>query len=107
MKGIIICGEQNISNLEIEVVLHNHPKVSMASVVAKPDEHWGEVPCTFIELKKDDQPSHVELRQHCRASLVRFKVRRFLIFSDLPKTATGKSAESNLEDKPKLPRKFS
>ena len=101
MKGIIICGEQNTSNLEIEVVLHNHPEVSIATVVAKPDEHWGEMPCTFIELKKGDQPSNYELRQHCRASLAGFKIPKFFIFSDLPKTATGKIRKAKLREQAK------
>ena len=40
-----------ISSIEIENTLAKHPSVSIAAVVAKPDEKWGEVPCAFIELK--------------------------------------------------------
>lgn len=101
MKDIIISGGENISSLEIEAVLHKHPQVSIAAVVAKPDDHWGEVPCAFIELKKGDQPSNYELRQHCRASLAGFKVPKFFIFSDLPKTATGKIRKVELREQAK------
>ena len=101
IKDIIISGGENISSLEVEAVLHNHPQVSIAAVVAKPDEYWGEVPCAFIELKKGEQPSHDELRQHCRASLAGFKIPKFFIFCDLPKTATGKIRKVELREQAK------
>ena len=52
-KDIIISGGENISSIEIENTLAKHPSVSIAAVVAKPDEKWGEVPCAFIEMVKD------------------------------------------------------
>ena len=82
-------------------MLHNHPQVSIAAVVAKPDEHWGEVPCAFIELNKGERPSLDELRQHCRASLAAFKIPKFFIFCDLPKTATGKIRKVELREQAK------
>ena len=50
-KDVIISGGENISSVEVEDVLHRHPAVDSAAVVAKPDEKWGEVPCAFIELR--------------------------------------------------------
>jgi acyl-CoA synthetase (AMP-forming)/AMP-acid ligase II len=50
-KDIIISGGENISSIEVENVLHKHPAVLLAAVVARPDEKWGETPCAFIELK--------------------------------------------------------
>ena len=41
-KDIIISGGENISSIEIENTLAKHPSVSIAAVVAKPDEKWGE-----------------------------------------------------------------
>jgi fatty-acyl-CoA synthase len=41
-------------------------------------------------LKEEKAPTLDELRQHCRSSLAGFKVLKFFIFCDLPKTATGK-----------------
>ena len=49
-KDIIISGGENISSIEIENTLAKHPSVSIAAVVAKPDEKWGEVPCAFIAV---------------------------------------------------------
>ncbi|HEX2466394.1 MAG TPA: AMP-binding protein, partial [Thermoanaerobaculia bacterium] len=50
-KDIIISGGENISSIEVESVLYEHPAVAAAAVVAKPSEKWGETPCAFVELK--------------------------------------------------------
>ena len=43
-KDVIISGGENISSIEVEDVLHQHPAVSLAAVVAMADEHWGRCP---------------------------------------------------------------
>jgi fatty-acyl-CoA synthase len=90
-KDIIISGGENISSLEIESALHQHPAVMLAAVVAVADDKWGEVPCACIELKPNAAPpSDDELTAFCRERLARFKVPRRFVFTELPKTATGK-----------------
>jgi fatty-acyl-CoA synthase len=89
-KDIIISGGENISSIEIENTLSKHPSVSIAAVVAKPDEKWGEVPCAFIEMVKDKPVSENELIDFCKETLAGFKVPKKVIFCELPKTSTGK-----------------
>ena len=90
-KDVIISGGENISSVEVEDVVHGHPAVLHAAVVAQPDETWGEVPCVFIELKAGvAAPSEQEIISFCRERLAHFKCPRRVIFSSLPKTATGK-----------------
>ena len=89
-KDIIISGGENISSIEIENTLSKHPSVSIAAVVAKPDEKWGEVPCAFIEMVKDKPASEKELIDFCKETLAGFKVPKKVIFCELPKTSTGK-----------------
>ncbi len=50
-KDVIISGGENISSLEVEEVLYQHPDVMEAAVVAHPDDRWGETPHAFIALK--------------------------------------------------------
>ena len=50
-KDIIISGGENISSLEVEEVLYQHPSVMEAAVVARPDEKWGETPHAFVTLR--------------------------------------------------------
>ncbi len=89
-KDIIISGGENISSLEVESVLHRHPAVLLAAVVAAPDEKWGEVPCAFLELKPEAAVDSEALRLFCREQLAGFKVPRLFVIGELPKTATGK-----------------
>ena len=90
LKDIIISGGENISSVEIEGVLHKHPAVSLAAVVALPDEKWGEVPCAFLELLEGKSVSEIEIVTFCRSHLAGFKRPKKVIFGELPKTATGK-----------------
>ena len=62
-KDIIISGGENISSIEIENAIAKHPAVSLAAVVAKPDEKWGETPCAFVELIKDKSPKGEALQE--------------------------------------------
>jgi fatty-acyl-CoA synthase len=90
-KDIIISGGENISSLEIESVLHQHPAVLIAAVVAIADAKWGEVPCACIELKPGAaSPPVDELVSFCRERLAGFKIPKRFVFRELPKTATGK-----------------
>ena len=100
-KDIIISGGENISSIEIENTLSKHPSVSIAAVVAKPDEKWGEVPCAFIEKVKDKEVSEKELIDFCRETLAGFKIPKKVEFCELPKTSTGKIQKFELRKKAK------
>jgi fatty-acyl-CoA synthase len=89
-KDIIISGGENISSIEVENALFKHPAVQAAAVVAKPDDKWGETPCAFVELKPDAQATPEELIAWCRKNLAGYKVPKYVVFTELPKTSTGK-----------------
>ncbi|MDD4853112.1 MAG: acyl-CoA synthetase [Acinetobacter towneri] len=89
-KDVIISGGENISSLEVEEVLYQHPAVLTAAVVAKPDPRWQEVPCAFIELKEGKQVSPEEIIAYCSQHLARFKVPKDVVITEIPKTSTGK-----------------
>ena len=89
-KDVIISGGENISSIEVEDTLYKHPDVAMVAVVAKADEKWGETPCAFVELKQGSNVTTDELIQFCRDHLARYKCPRHIVFTELPKTSTGK-----------------
>lgn len=100
-KDIIISGGENISTIEVEGVLYQHPAVAEAAVVAKPDEKWGETPCAFVALKEEAESSEEELIQFCRDNLAHFKCPKKIVFTELPKTATGKIQKFILREQAK------
>jgi 3-(methylthio)propionyl---CoA ligase len=89
-KDIIISGGENISSVEVEDILYNHPAVLFAAVVAKPDPKWGEVPCAFIELKDGAKATEAEIIAYCKDHLSGFKTPKAVVFGPIPKTSTGK-----------------
>ena len=100
-KDIIISGGENISSIEIENTLAKHPSVSIAAVVAKPDEKWGEVPCAFIEMVKDNPVNEKELIDFCKETLASFKVPKKLNFVNFPKLQQEKFKNLNYGKRPR------
>jgi fatty-acyl-CoA synthase len=97
-KDIIISGGENISSIEVEDALYKHPAIQAAAVVAMPDEKWGETPCAFVELKPDQSVSAEDIIAWCRQNLASYKCPRTVIFTELPKTSTGKIQKFQLRE---------
>jgi fatty-acyl-CoA synthase len=97
-KDVIISGGENISSIEVEDVLYKHPAVAACAVVAKPDDKWGETPCAFVELRPGADVTTAEIVAFCRERLAHFKAPRHVVFTELPKTATGKIQKFRLRD---------
>ena len=90
-KDVIISGGENISSIEVEGVLLQHPAVQEAAVVGMPHEKWGEAPHAFIVLRAGTSVDETELKQFARDHMAHFKAPQWISFvSELPKTATGK-----------------
>jgi fatty-acyl-CoA synthase len=89
-KDIIISGGENISSIEIEEVLHKHPQVAAAAVVAMPHSKWGETPCAFVEIVDNAEVATHDLVDWCRQYMAHFKVPRQFVFARIAKTSTGK-----------------
>ena len=101
-KDIIISGGENISSIEVEDTLMKHPAVMFAAVVARPDEKWGETPCAFVERRSGfENVSERELLDYCRANLAHYKCPRHVVFTELPKTSTGKVQKFKLRERAK------
>lgn len=103
-KDIIISGGENISSIEVEKALYTHPEVSLVAVVAMPDEKWGEVPCAFVELAAGATATEDDLLAHAKSTLAGFQRPKKVVFSELPKTTTGKIRKNELRDLFRKPR---
>jgi fatty-acyl-CoA synthase len=97
-KDIIISGGENISSIEVEDVLYKHPAIAAAAVVAMPDTKWGERPCAFVETRPGHEPTEAEIIAYCKTKLARFKCTSRVVFTELPKTSTGKIQKFKLRE---------
>jgi fatty-acyl-CoA synthase len=99
-KDVIISGGENISTIEVEQAIVQHPAVMEAAVVGVPDERWGERPKGFVILKPGREVSESELIEHVQSLIARFKAPSAIDFvEELPKTSTGKIQKFALRDK--------
>ncbi len=92
-KEIIIHGGSNISPLEVEEVLDEHPAVRLSCVVGLPDDHWGQTVAAYVALRPDaaPRPTGDELRQFVAARIAAYKTpERVRIVDELPLGPTGK-----------------
>jgi fatty-acyl-CoA synthase len=101
-KDIVISGGENISSIEVEKVLADHPAVAEVAIVAAPDEKWGEVPKAYVGLKPGAALTAEELIAWSRERLSHYKCPKLVEFGALPRTATGKIRKNELRAKTKV-----
>ena len=93
-KDIIVSGGENISSIELEDTLFDHPDVTDVAVIPSPHDQWGETPKAFVvpDGDADDPPVTADdLTEFTRDRLASYKaVRRVEFVDELPTTATGK-----------------
>lgn len=90
-KDVIISGGENVSSVEVEDRLYQHPAVAEVAVIGVPDERWGETVKALVVLRDGEAVTERELIDHCRAALAHYKCPTSIELRDeLPRTATGK-----------------
>ena len=91
---MINTGGYNVSGLEVEAVLLEHPKVRECAVVGSPDSQRGEIVKAFVVLSEKEEPPEDtirELQEFVKSQLAPYKYPRAVEFVDeLPLTPTGK-----------------
>ncbi|TWH18769.1 AMP-binding protein [Prauserella rugosa] len=97
-KDVIISGGENIASVEVEQVIADHPAVLEVAVIAVPDETWGEVPAAYVTVHDGAVVTADEIVEHVRSRLARFKAPKRVVFTELPKTSTGKIQKYVLRD---------
>jgi len=101
-KEMIIRGGENLSPIEMENLILQHPMVSQVAVVGVPDAKYGEEACAAVILKPESRLAADELRAWCLERISRWKVPRYVVFIDaLPLTPSGKVKKFILRDQMK------
>ena len=90
-KDVIITGGENVSSIEVEDCLYQHPAVAEACVIGIPHEKWGETVTALVVLRPDATATEAELIEFCRSRLAHYKCPTSVELRDgLERTATGK-----------------
>lgn len=100
-KDLIIRGGENISAKEIEDVLHRHPAIVEAAIVAAPHVRLGETPAAFVVLRDNMTLDLAALNDYLDgAKLARQKFPEALhVVEGLPRTPSGKVQKHVLRDR--------
>jgi acyl-CoA synthetase (AMP-forming)/AMP-acid ligase II len=95
---VVIRGGANVYPAEVERVLFEHPAVAASAVLGLADERLGERVVAAVELEADAAVTEDELREHCLASLARYKVpERFVFVDGFDRNSMGKIVRRDLQ----------
>ena len=98
-KDVIISGGENVSSIEVEDCLFQHPAVAEAAVIGVPDEKWGEAVKALVVLRPGATATEGDLIAHCRGRMAHFKCPSSVELRDkLDRTATGKLQKYKLRE---------
>ncbi len=91
-KDMIIRGGENIYSIEVEDVIHSHPKVAECAVVGVPDEDWGERVKAYVVPVEGAEVTPEEIKSFCSEHLADYKVPSEVEIwhSPLPRNPAGK-----------------
>jgi fatty-acyl-CoA synthase len=98
-KDVIISGGENVSSIEVEDAIFQHPDVTEVAVIGIPDEKWGELVTALVVKSEGSELSADEVIAWTRQRLAGFKCPKRVEFRDgLARTATGKLQKFKLRE---------
>jgi acyl-CoA synthetase (AMP-forming)/AMP-acid ligase II len=101
IKELIIKGGENIAPREIDEALLAHPAVLDAAAAGIADRHYGQEIFACVVLRDGSTCDEATLREHCIATLGRFKTPKTIRFVDaLPRGPSGKVQRLKLLELP-------
>ena len=100
IKDMVLRGGENIYCAEVESAIFDHPAVAECTVFGVADDRLGEEVGAAIHLSQGASASADDIREHLLSQLARFKVPRYIWFTDraLPRNASGKFLKRELRD---------
>jgi acyl-CoA synthetase (AMP-forming)/AMP-acid ligase II len=98
-KDVIITGGENVSSIEVEDCLYQHPAIAEAAVIGVPHEKWGETVLAFVVPRAGMNLTQQDVIAHCRSKLSHYKCPTIVELREaLPRTATGKLQKFRLRE---------
>ena len=99
LKDLIIRGGVNISPVEVDNVMMQHPKVYEAAAVGVPDSIYGEEIVAYIVVRDGMSLTEEEINAYCAETLPDYRLPKQFYFIDaLPKNDRGKVRRPDLQE---------
>lgn len=90
-KDVIVTGGENVSSLQVEAVLYDHPDIADAAVIGVPHDRWGETVKALVVPRDGATLDESDIISFCKDRLAGFKCPTSVELRDaLPRTSTGK-----------------
>ena len=94
---MIITGAENVSSIEVEDTLYQHPAVAEAAVIGVPDEKWGEAVKAVVAPLPGASIDEEKFLAYARENLAGYKRPKSVdVVAALPRNATGKILKREL-----------
>ena len=98
-KDVIISGGENVSSIEVEDVLFQHPEITEVAVIGIPDEKWGELVTALVVTAPGSSLTEADVIAFAKTKLAGYKCPKKVEFRDeLARTATGKLQKFKLRE---------
>ncbi len=98
-KDVIISGAENVSSIEVEDVLFQHPEITEVAVIGIPDEKWGELVTALVVTVPGSALTEADVIAFAKTKLAGYKCPKRIEFRDeLARTATGKLQKFKLRE---------
>ena len=100
IKDMVLRGGENIYCAEVESAIFDHPAVAECTVFGVEDDRLGEEVGAAIYLSPGQTANADEIRDHLLNQLAKFKIPRYIWFTDtaLPRNASGKFLKRELRE---------
>ena len=98
-KDVIISGGENVSSIEVEDAIFQHPDVTEVAVIGIPDERWGELVTALVVTTPGSQLTADDVIAWTKQKLAGYKCPKRVEFrTELARTATGKLQKFKLRE---------
>jgi len=98
-KDVIISGGENVSSIEVEDAIFQHPDVTEVAVIGIPDEKWGELVTALVVTTPGSQLTADDVIAWTKQKLAGYKCPKRVEFrTELARTATGKLQKFKLRE---------
>ena len=98
-KDVIISGGENVSSIEVEDAIFQHPEITEVAVIGIPDEKWGELVTALVVTAPGSTLTEADVIAWAKTKVASYKSPKHVEFrEELARTATGKLQKFKLRE---------